>query len=366
MADRMSRHRRNFLGASAATVVASVLGGTGIASKARAQGRVIRWGFVGTGGIANSMARTMPSAPSGEIHAVSSRRMKTANEFAEQYGIQYRFDSWAEMAESDVIDAMYLAVPTSVKEEIALMAAKNGKHVLVEKPLASAASVQRIVNACQKADVAFMDATHFVHHPRTLQIKANTNAQTGAPWSVASAFQFNLPDRGNIRYNTALEPMGAIGDAGWYNMRAAAEYLPGANKPVKAHANVRRDSQTGASIGGNGLIVFEDGSSTTWNCGFDSGAVVADLRISGPDGVINMDDFIWQQADYTGAYRHRRGGKDDVIEVASALSGSALMFEDFAKIVAEPEGRTAYASATAVTQSLLDMSWASALANEGK
>jgi len=343
MSNRVDQHRRRFLGSSAATVAASTLGGTGMAKKSHAQGKVVRWGFVGTGGIANSMARVMRTAPSGEIHAVSSRRMETANEFADEYGIEHRYDSWQAMAESGVIDAMYLAVPTSVKEEIALAAANNGKHVLVEKPLMSAESVRRMADACHAANLAFMDGTHFVHHPRTHHIRQNRSDLTGAPWSVASAFQFNLPDRSNIRYSLQLEPMGAIGDAGWYNMRAAVEYLPGADKPVKVHANVRRDPQTGASIGGNGLIVFEDGSSTTWNCGFDSGAVVADLRITGPDGVINLDDFLSQQPDNTGAFRHRQGGwrsgRDEIVEVESPLSGAALMFENFAKIVAEPGER---------------------------
>lgn len=341
-----------------------------MASNTKPSNTVVRWGFVGTGWIAGEMASTMSSAPSGETHAVSSRRKETADEFAEEHGIPHRFDSWARMAESELIDAMYIAVPTSAKEEIALMAAKNGKHVLVEKPLASAASVRRMVEACKAAGVAFMDATHFVHHPRTAQIQANTSALIGAPWSVASAFQLSLPDRSNIRYNLDLEPMGAIGDAGWYNMRAAAEYLPGANKPVRFHANVRRDAQTGASIGGSGMIVFENGSTTTWNCGLDSGAILADLRISGPSGVISLDDFLWQQPDHTGAYRFQRGGfgngKDEIVSIESARSGAAQMFEDFAKIVAQPQGRAMYATATELAQSLLDMSWASALANEAK
>ena len=65
-------------------------------------------------------------------------------------------------------------------------------------------------------------------------------------WSVASAFQFELRDKSNIRMNPKLEPYGAIGDAVWYNMRAAVEYLaPGAEiKSVEAF--LRRDSETNA------------------------------------------------------------------------------------------------------------------------
>ena len=75
----------------------------------------------------------------------------------------------------------------------------------------------------------------------------------GNPWSVASAFQFGLPNRGDIRYKAELEPMGAIGDAGWYNMRAAVEYLPPDVELDTVSSHLRRDAETGAAAGGEGL-----------------------------------------------------------------------------------------------------------------
>ena len=96
------------------------------------------------------------------------------------------------MAEWDGIDAVYVATPTSVREEICLAAANSGKHVLGEKPFASLGSVQRIAAACRANDVGFMDGTHFVHHPRTVHIREQAAAQIGWPWSLDSAFQFGL------------------------------------------------------------------------------------------------------------------------------------------------------------------------------
>ena len=244
-------------------------------------------GVVGTGGIANSMARMIEMADNAELAAVSSRRMETAREFADAHSVPNAFDSWAEMSASDTVDAIYVATPTSAREEICIAAAANGKHVLGEKPFASLPSVNRITAACRHNNVAFMDGTHFVHHPRTLDIKANRNDRLGFVWSVASAFQFNLPDRGNIRFNPELEPMGAIGDAGWYNMRAAVEYLPPDVELDTVSSHLRRDAETGAAISGTGVLDFTDGSTSTWNCGFDSGAVVMDLRLTGGSGVIS-------------------------------------------------------------------------------
>ena len=137
-------------------------------------------------------------------------------EFAAQHGADRAFDDWEAMLDWDGVDAVYVATPTSVREEISLAAATRRKHVLAEKPFASLASVQRITRACREHDVAFMDGTHFVHHPRTQAVRGGTAGNIGWPWSLDSAFQFSMPDRSNIRFDSTLEPMGAIGDAGWY------------------------------------------------------------------------------------------------------------------------------------------------------
>ncbi len=325
----------------------------------------LRWGFVGTGGIANAMAHVVATTPLAALWAVSSRQMTNANEFADRYDVALRFDDWQAMLDADDIDAIYVATPTSVREEISIAAANAGKHVLAEKPFASSASVKRIVAACRKNDVAFMDGTHFVHHPRHHEIKNGMAKLVGNPWSVASAFQFDLPDRSDIRYDTALEPMGAIGDAGWYNMRAALEYLPKDAAPAFVEALLRRDEETGAAIGGSGIIQYTDGSTTTWNCGFDSGALVMDLCITGFDGVIKIDNFLGQDEDGSATYLYKQGswGPDVIREarrVESGLSGAALMFEDFAVIAANAELREDFALATLRTQQLLDACWEAA------
>lgn len=330
--------------------------------------KTIRWGTVGTGGIANAMAGMMKMADNSELVAVSSRRMATAQEFADQHGVPNAFDSWEEMIASENVDAIYVATPTSVREEICIAAANKGKHVLGEKPFASLPSVRRIVAACRENNVAFMDGTHFVHHPRTHDIRQNRDDRLGFVWSVASAFQFNLADRGNIRFNPVLEPMGAIGDAGWYNMRAAVEYLPSDVVLDTVSAHLRRDKETGAAISGTGVLDFTDGSTSTWNCGFDSGAVVMDLRITGTDGVINIDDFLGQNPDGSADFLYRKGGwgnsTSDTINIPSAKPGAALMFEDMAAAAADPTLREQWMIATERTQALLDAAWMAALQHE--
>lgn len=359
--------RRRLLKASAGAAVVSTIGVSPTLEAALTNS--VRWGFVGTGMIANSMARILTLTSRAELVAVSSRRMESAKAFARDYGASFTFDSWEKMFESDEIDAVYVATPTSVREEICLAAARQGKHVLGEKPFASLSSLQNIVAACREHNVGFMDGTHFVHHPRTHRIREHMPDDVGWPWSVDSAFQFNLPDKGNIRYEPKLEPMGAIGDAGWYNMRAAVEYLAPDTELAIAEAYLRRDTVTGAAVSGSGVMRFTDGSTSTWNCGFDSGAVVMDLRISGAKGAVSLNDFLTQSSDNSADYLHRSGGwgpssESRTIKVEAPLPGAALMFEDFAEIVDDPSLREQWMHASQRTQTLLDTVWRSALENE--
>ena len=70
--------RRQILGAMAACAVASAI------SPAFAAPRPLRWGVVGTGGIANGMANMIKVAEHTELAAVASRKIETAKEFGKE------------------------------------------------------------------------------------------------------------------------------------------------------------------------------------------------------------------------------------------------------------------------------------------
>jgi predicted dehydrogenase len=269
------------------------------------------------------------------------------------------------MAASDKVDAIYVATPTSVREEICIAAAQGGKHVLGEKPLASLASVNRIVAACEENDVAFMDGTHFAHHPRTAELQAKREECIGATTLVDSKCAFNLADRSNIRYNLELEPMGAIGDVGWYNMRAAVECLPPGLKLESVRSVLRRDPETGAAAGGEGELRFEGGVRSTWFCGFDVQQGVMHVHIEGDGGEIEMPGYLFQDRDNSARLIVKQGeGEAKTHRVASDKPGSVLMFEDMAAAAADPSLRAGWADRTRRTQALLDAIWHVGLAKE--
>jgi predicted dehydrogenase len=364
--------RRKLLSVVGAGAVVSAIPAA-LAAESSAMGkkadRPLRWGIVGTGGIANHMASMLKLAAHAELAAVASRKLETAKQFANKHGIPGAFGSWSEMLSSNTVDAIYVATPTAVREEVCSLAAANGKHVLGEKPFANLPSLRRITSACRKNGVGFMDGTHFVHHPRTAQIKTTMREKIGWPWSIDSAFQFGLTDSDNIRMDPNLEPYGAIGDAGWYNMRAAVEYTAPGVKLIGVDAYVRRDKKSKAVITGSGVIAFSDGSTNTWNCGFEAGALNMDLRLSGAGGQFSLDDFVFKPGDGPAEYVHRKGGlgsggTTERISVPSAKPPAALMFENFAAMVGNSDLFEASVAASEKTQEWLDAIWARAMQNE--
>jgi len=352
--------------AALATTVSGVLADDTIGSN---NSPTLRWGIVSTGMIANNMARMIDRTPVASLAAVSSRRMESAKAFASTHGIPTAFDSWQEMISSPEVDAIYVATPTFIREEICVAAANSGKHVLGEKPFANLKSLQHITSACRKNGVAFMDGTHFVHHPRTAHIRSTIQDQIGKPSSIVSTFQFGLTNADNIRFNPELEPYGAIGDAGWYNMRAAVEYASPGVELIGADAFARRDQTNGAVVSAGGVLGFSDGSTSTWNCGFDAGAVNMDLQISAAKGQISLNDFVSVQGGEPANYELRTGGigndaKTHRIEAGAQSSAAILMFEDFSAMVGNQARIADSIAASEKTQAWLDAAWEAALGNE--
>lgn len=331
----------------------------------------LRLGIVGAGMIAGVVAKATQPVDSITLAAVASRRQETAQSFADEHGIPKVFTTWQEMIASDEIDAVYIATPTNVKEEIALFAADNKKHLLVDKPFASSASVQRMVDAARANGVAFMDATHFSNHPRTQQIREDMEVSIGAPQALRSSFFFPFQDRENIRFNPEKEPTGAVGDMAWYSMRAIVEYLQPAGAIRTLSGSVMRDKETGAVVRGTGVVVFDDDKSSTFDFGYSAGVCLMDLDILGHEGMFHISDFVldWKDGftfdapDHVTGYTKRAGmaePKDFEFVATEAKESQAVnMMRNFAALVKQPKSAQAENAVafSLKTQQLVDAYW---------
>lgn len=97
---------------------------------------MVRFGIVGAGGIAHKFAEDITCVKNAKLVAIASRNAEKSKEFADKFALSYHFSSYSEMAESNVIDAVYIATPHSFHMEHSILFLENKKHVLCEKPIA--------------------------------------------------------------------------------------------------------------------------------------------------------------------------------------------------------------------------------------
>lgn len=331
----------------------------------------LRIGIIGTGMISNVIAKAINNANNASVVAVSSRSVDNAESFAKEHQVDKTFNDWNKLINWDGIDAIYIGVPTIAKEDIAVEAAKNGKHLLVDKPFLNYKSLKMITDTSRENNVVFMDATHFVHHPRTEHIQKKFSEQIGEAQAVHTSFFFPFLDRTNIRYNTKLEPTGAIGDMAWYTSRAIIEYLPNVKEIKDIKSFVQRDVETNAIFRGAGIIIFDDGSTSNWDIGYNAGVCIMDLDILGTDGLISMDDFEldWSKGfafnddNHSVGYTLRKGmatpKEFEFIETPSIKPQTTLMIENFSLLVNNDDKVKIEESRrkSELTQKILDEIW---------
>jgi predicted dehydrogenase len=96
--------------------------------------RPIRWGILGTGGIARTFTEDLLRLADHVVAAVGSRAAHSARAFAERYGIERAHASYAALAADDAVDVVYVATPHSGHFAAARLCLLAGRAVLVEKP----------------------------------------------------------------------------------------------------------------------------------------------------------------------------------------------------------------------------------------
>lgn len=119
----------------------------------------LRWGIIGPGGIAETFADSVHKHTTQRIVAVASQTPGKADAFATPRGIAYALSSYDALVNHPEVDVVYVATTHQFHKEHALLAIAAGKHVLVEKPLATnPTDAQEIVDAAAAAGVLAMEA----------------------------------------------------------------------------------------------------------------------------------------------------------------------------------------------------------------
>jgi predicted dehydrogenase len=177
-----------------------------------------RWGIVATGAIAAGFAEAMQMVDGGAVHAVASRTVERASDFASRFGIERHYGSYEELVADPDVDAVYIATPHSRHAADSLLALDADKHVLCEKPFTlNAAQAREVAEAARARDRFVMEAiwSRFLPSYRALTDVIG-DGRIGDPLMVEADFGWRSPVEPTNRHYDLAQGGGGLLDLGLY------------------------------------------------------------------------------------------------------------------------------------------------------
>ena len=134
---------------------------------------MIRFAVIGTNTITDKFLQAASALPDFKLCAVYSRTLARAQEYAQKNNVSLVFDSLEALADSDQIDAVYIASPNFCHAAQSILMMQHHKHVLCEKPIASNASeFQQMYDTAIKNQVILLEAMRSVFSPGFAAIRS--------------------------------------------------------------------------------------------------------------------------------------------------------------------------------------------------
>jgi predicted dehydrogenase len=222
----------------------------------------VRWGVISTARIGwEKVLPGMMKSKDIEIRAISSRTLPTAKKWAKKLGIPVAYGTYEDMLDDPDIEVVYNPLPNHLHVPLTLAAAKKGKHVLCEKPMAmSAKEAEKLRSA--PGSVMIAEAFMVRQHPQWL--KAREIAQSGKLGTLRAIqcfFSYHNTDPRNVR-NMADIGGGAVYDIGCYPI-VTARFIFGA-EPVRVMAVIDRDPEFRTDRTTSAVLDFGEGRQLTF------------------------------------------------------------------------------------------------------
>jgi predicted dehydrogenase len=289
----------------------------------------LRWGIMGTGGIAKSFAKDLELTGSGVVAAVGSRTAEGAGAFAEQRGIPARHGSYEALANDPDVDIVYVATPHPLHHGNARLALEAGKPVLVEKPFTMNAEEARdLVGLARDKNLFLMEAmwTRFLPHVRhirellpSLGDVVTVTADHGQWFAEDPAFRLFAPELGG----------GALLDLGIYPVSFASMVL---GTPDRVAAMVT-PAFTGVDAQTSMLFGYASGAQAVLSCTL-SAASPTTASIVGTNGRIEIDGPFYAPASFTLIPREGARSRFEYVDEGRGLRHQA---DEVARLLAAGE-----------------------------
>lgn len=136
---------------------------------------MVRFGFIGTNWITKSFIDAASEVDGFQLSAVYSRTPEKAKDFAASCQSDAQiFTDLDQFFQSDVFDAVYIASPNALHAEQAIQAMKQGKHVIVEKAMASnTKEAKAMMDTAKQQNVLLMEALKTTFLPNFQAVQEN-------------------------------------------------------------------------------------------------------------------------------------------------------------------------------------------------
>ncbi|PRD15878.1 Gfo/Idh/MocA family protein [Pantoea coffeiphila] len=221
---------------------------------------MIRFAVVGTNWITRQFVDAAHETGKFKLTAVYSRTLEQAQTFANDYPVEQLFDSLEAMAQSDLIDAVYIASPNALHCPQSLLFLRHRKHVICEKPLASnLREVEEMVACAREHQVVLFEAFKTASLPN-FQVLQQSLPKIGVLRKAlinycqySSRYQRYLDGENPNTFNPRWSN-GSIMDIGYYCLGTAVS-LWGEPQKVTASATLLESGVDGA-----GTVLLDYGS----------------------------------------------------------------------------------------------------------
>lgn len=244
----------------------------------------LRVAIMGLGSYGTRVAKAMKDCKRAKLVGVISGTPSKIEAWQKEYNIPakncYNYENYHQIKDNPDIDAVYVITPNGLHKEHALGAAKAGKHVISEKPMATnAAEAKEMVDGCKAAGVKLLVGYRMHFEPKT---QAVINMRKDGEFGKVLFFQglsgFVIGDPTQWRLNYELSGGGAMMDIGIYSINGA-RYMIG-EEPIWVTAQETKNNPDKFKEGVDETIQFQ--------LGFPGGAVASCLSTYSMN---NLDKF---------------------------------------------------------------------------
>jgi predicted dehydrogenase len=218
----------------------------------------LRWGILGTGGIAKKFVEGLQQVVDRcPVVAVGSRSLDSARTFAAIVPGCRAHGSYQELLDDPSVDVVYVALLNHQHAEWCIRAAQAGKHVLCEKPAAmTATEMERILAAVRAAGTFFMEGFLYRCHPRWTRLRELiASGVIGDVRLLHAAFFFDAGAK--ERLMSRAQGGGALMDVGCYPL-SWLRWIAGA-EPV-ATTCIAQLNADNVDLSASATLLFPDGS----------------------------------------------------------------------------------------------------------